>query len=269
MPPLLFLFRPYRNTIDRDSSILVDSKLWFSTPKELNDPFEASPRIVWSQDGLVSRKQFMKVMRNQMPGSTRNERRVATKNHAKENSDPNERAKYRAALEMALLAKFSEASIGCFSETFTDIRMWSYYATGHKGYCLGFSFEQPWVATTPEGERFNIAPSKVHYSPDYPIVDGDSDFEDAGVGLSKNALLTKAREWKHEKEWRMFRPGVPDGQQSYPPSELRQVYLGGGMPVERQQETLEMLAKRNHPVEVYKATISQKKFELEFERLAL
>jgi len=86
--------------------------------------------------------------------------------------------------------------ISCFSEKVDDLLMWSYYADGHKGFCLEYNTEY---------EPFQNV-FKVNYVKSIPKVDLSELLinQDKKSGFVEKFLGTKFVNWSHEKEWRAF-----------------------------------------------------------------
>jgi len=110
--------------------------------------------------------------------------------------------------------------VSCFSEKVDDILMWSYYADGHKGFCIeyetGFepfqnSFKVNYVKTL---QRVDL--SKV-------MIRRNNPFE-----LVQTLLGTKYINWCHEKEWRIIH--TEKNKEYYlKPIALTGVYFGAKM----------------------------------------
>jgi hypothetical protein len=265
----LFLYRPHLPTSERVVEILGESKLWFSTPNAFNDPFEARPHINTPDDARPNYEELERLAKKFWPGATDAERRAEVDRRHALYEKPEHRAEYRRQIAEALHADFQRTSIACFAESPADIRMWSYYATGHSGYCLGFVFDPPWIYVDSARRRYKMVPEKVHYSDTYPSVDSEADFrEDAeSANLARNALLTKARGWESEQEWRCFRPSTPSGHQTFPPTALKTLILGARTPPARRNELVELARSRASRLEIFQAEIATDKFELLLSRV--
>ena len=87
-----------------------------------------------------------------------------------------------------------EKNVGmcCFSEYPDNILMWSHYANNHTGICLKFFNNS---------NAFFKYAQKVHYSRKYPK---KNYFSVNDNNYYKYSLLTKAVQWKYEKEWRLI-----------------------------------------------------------------
>ncbi|MBX7046185.1 MAG: DUF2971 domain-containing protein [Ignavibacteria bacterium] len=88
--------------------------------------------------------------------------------------------------------------ISCFSEINNDTQMWAHYANKHTGMCIEFDFT---------GEKTSALQhfSQVIYK-DLPIMELPEDIqseESTVIDVMNKLILTKSKEWEHEKEWRI------------------------------------------------------------------
>lgn len=96
-----------------------------------------------------------------------------------------------------LQAKWWEAHkhfrISCFTEEATNILMWAYYAEGQKGICIEFDLSKD--------PLFFENLREVKYRTKLATIE-------KGIGDEldySEVLITKAKQWQHEKEWRVIR----------------------------------------------------------------
>lgn len=79
------------------------------------------------------------------------------------------------------------------NDTPDDILMWSYYADGHKGYCLQFA----------KGLLMDeFICKQVEYGENYPTLKEIATAE--GSELTELLLCRKSIRWRHEREWRIW-----------------------------------------------------------------
>ncbi len=95
----------------------------------------------------------------------------------------------------------SNANLGivCLSEDPVSVLMWSHYGDKHTGICLGFWRNGD--AANLLGDADVCAPIK--YSDEYPKPVFSELYKADGT-VSEKLLLTKAREWAYEREWRLM-----------------------------------------------------------------
>lgn len=95
--------------------------------------------------------------------------------------------------EQLLMNRLRQTPILCMNENPTNFLMWSYYANGHNGYAVVFDAQALPFASA----------ARVTYSSQHPrilLCRRDMD------GISRAVLATKAKEWRHEQEWRVIVP---------------------------------------------------------------
>jgi hypothetical protein len=229
------LLYKYRNCAQRTWELLLNRKLFFSTPAQLNDPldssidihaeYERAKKLVNdSDDHPERRKSFLIFM---LDGS-----------HRFKDSDSGE----QIGLNKAVQRFMQSLGILSLSRTPTDALLWSHYAEGHCGVCLGFDPEllefdslflkddveyasvPPYVdlflKMTEEMGHF-VRPWDQHK---YPDEQGDQFYTSQLSRLMRANLLVKSEKWKYEEEYRMIttRPGL----QEFSPKALREVVLG-------------------------------------------
>ncbi|MGD6731850.1 MAG: hypothetical protein ACPKMZ_12385 [Pleomorphochaeta sp.] len=145
----LYKYRPLYNG-DKDSyefnkhtlSILQKGELYFSTPKEFNDPFDCLFPILPYK---ITKKQVLAKIYSKDIESR--EKRKQLKSYIRDycNNDIDnyvnsfnelikEDPKFLYELNRDQSDKFE---VCCFSKNYKNILMWSHYADSHKGICIG------------------------------------------------------------------------------------------------------------------------------------
>jgi Protein of unknown function (DUF2971) len=184
----------------------------------------------------------------------------------------------RESLDVALatLPQFQEAyrahltgiKILCLSETNVSILMWSHYAQNHTGVVIRLScieeLDSAWGAAR-----------KVRYTDDMPsLCDQDAFIRFIGgesaidkVEAFARSVLTKAVEWKYEREWRMISGRDRKARFEDIPYDARQVtavYFGCKMPEQTRSELLEVVRKNFQHAELFDGRKSDREFKLLF-----
>lgn len=144
----------------------------------------------------------------------------------------------------------TRVGVFCVSTKCDDILMWSHYADSHRGVCLEFD----------GGELSLMADAqKVFYSANrLPI----NPYEDSQMEMMEKALLTKSKHWTYEAEWRICRYEQGPGTGTFLPENLTGIILGALASRKTEETIRRWVAQRTNPVKVYRATASNKKFEL-------
>ena len=135
-----------------------------------------------------------------------------------------------------------QSGVFCMTQKKDNILMWAHYADQHTGFCLEFDTDNPLFSRT----------RRVIYAKDLPkqnIVE----FLTAKVRKPPLYLITKAKDWKYEKEWRLADPASGPGPQEYPAESLTGVIFGCRMNEMNRKQIKEWCKKREHPPKLYEA----------------
>lgn len=224
----------YRNCAQRTWELLLNQKLYFATPEQLNDPLDSSIDISAeyerakelvheSDDHPERRKSFL----------------IHLLNETHHFNDPV--SGKQIGLNQALNHFIQSLGILSLSKTPADALLWSHYAQGHCGLCLGFDLELleldafikgdiEYAAKPPYVELFLKLTEEIGEfvrpweQSKYPDEQGDKFYTSQLSRLMRANLLVKSEKWKYEEEYRMItsRPG----HHAFPPSALREVILG-------------------------------------------
>lgn len=179
----------YRNGSEWDLDNLINGDLWVSALRELNDPFENMIYFNFQSiaiDSIQSNKEIMDLMDK----------------HVVDNKDPiylkyiEDIKSCGEKLKKELNIKRDRIFMACFSECKSSLLMWAHYANAHKGYCIGYKFNDIF-----DLYGINILP--VTYTKDFLTIDNLETFKDHHETFIK-ACKTKSLEWSYEKEWRLL-----------------------------------------------------------------
>jgi len=189
LPARLYKYQPFN---DQTLTNLKRASIWFSAPINVNDPYDCASWVV--QPDEISEADFGRLVayvRGRDPALTarltRDELRESFVHSA------------RRAYDERRTIQREQRGIACFSATFTDIMMWSHYAHGHRGFCLEFDTSQ-----LPFSNAWEV--SYVDHPPLINPVDVlvQDPSEDESNEVLRAFVLTKARCWSYEQEWRLM-----------------------------------------------------------------
>lgn len=142
-----------------------------------------------------------------------------------------EKGAERIAQPLGALANYNDIArqdsyVFSMSETFDSNSMWALYANTNKGFCIEYDFnkakDQPFTQ-----KRLLVSLFKVKYLDElekYSFVDMHKYFmtgkQDKALFAKANLdalekLITKTREWEHEKEWRIFLCNLDENNKIY------------------------------------------------------
>ena len=192
------------------------SQIWFSDPLKFNDPYDCAfdliDNSIWESRRKLTRKDCLKLI-GEDPG-----RKVA---------DADLQDAVSKAIRESVRQHFVNFGVSCCAASNKSLLMWSHYAESHRGFCLEFDTAYP---------PFSDAMA-VNYADSFPHFDWKTILQNKKPVLV-NYLLTKARCWKYEEEWRMINR-YPNCLVSYSSKALTGIYFGAMTPVEQ----LKMISK--------------------------
>ena len=102
-----------------------------------------------------------------------------------------------------------QVGIECFTQSPTDILMWSYYADKHTGVCVEYDFSKLFSSCS------NAFLFPVCYSENRPLLDMQKVYDPITQQIRNDRMvevfpsimrswITKSKEWEREKEWRLI-----------------------------------------------------------------
>ena len=145
--------------------------------------------------------------------------------------------------------------IYCMTERKDSILMWSHYARWHTGFCLELQTDDPLFS--------QVHPVKYPDTGELPCVNLLTPSWDKLVSLSAEGLLTKAREWAHEREWRIIDLTSGVEIRRFPPRLLRGGILGCKVVDEDRQRIVDWCKRRLPQPVLYEACKKETEFGLE------
>ena len=234
--------------------MLHNSNLQFTNATQLNDPFDCHPALI---DFFNVPEEACRVWPPEVIEELR--------------SDP-----FRRTREQSWICSLSKI--------YDSILMWSYYSK-HKGVCVGIDMEKTrkYLSHMWGDIMIGCAEIEVQYK---NIVEKPNYFRDA-KDFYHYQLSTKAKEWEHEQEVRLFilnpYPGymrlMPDQNDSKGPIDWKEVrafpkiggecfesvYLGVNIKTEERSKIIKVAKKRNPEIKIYQMEIDSKAFKLNAE----
>ena len=211
-----FLYK-YR-TIDEDNisrarRIFTNNELFFSSKDQFNDPFDCKFGYSFAASKKEIKKYFWASLEKTQPNWNRKKKQhwIIEQLKRLNHDDP--------ILENMLVEGtekiISGIGICSLTEVPDDILMWSHYAESHKGFCIKLVDD--------EKELFIARAQPISYSEEFPIVNPIRDDDNRRL---EKSLLTKAKHWKYEKEWRIIDHDNGPGIRIFPPHLLVGVIFG-------------------------------------------
>lgn len=246
-PDIEFLYKYY--PFNEDNSIYIErifthNELYFSLPDKFNDPFDSKVHLSYDGTKQEWRCYLRDLYKKYRPNWSREQRLAEVKQIM------NEKRYKRIPREMAN-SYLDKMGVYCMSEKNDNILMWSHYSKKHTGFCLEFRA----TSTTP----FFGRALKVNYSEHYPDVNF---FESSPDEQAKVVLLTKAKLWKYEQEWRIIDHHIGSGVHAFPAELLTGVIFGCQMQEEYKNKIRTWLENRNPLPILYQAELKEREFGL-------
>ena len=243
------------------SSVLKDDQVYFSSPLQLNDPFELNKNVrmpskqelkLWLKEQGVKRKDLKWCL----------EKNIEVLSSELTNVD---------SINKALL---ESSGIFCMTPSCDNLLMWAHYANSHKGVCFGFDIEEDHDECF--GYSYNVEYRNSHPSIsileflNLEIMIRNFDFEKASDfdGLIEKLLFVKSTHWEYEKEVRMVRdPLRGSGLHTFTRSKLKEIIIGSRADEQTIKAVKEYKEKKNPTVKVIEAKPDKVGYMLNFREL--
>ena len=250
---------------DHIKDIIFNSRLYFSTQDQFNDPLDCAP--IFKLAGDPNDPAFLAELRRDEADMIREERmtpeRVA-KLRASEGVPPEEMA---AAITRNVREELRRTlHIFCFSATREPTQLWSHYAGSHAGVCLHFKVVP--------GEITGLARG-IDYVSDRPPVMVPLRYNLSEQEVARRMSLIKAESWRYESEYRILaNPEVDWGHRfdghyvSFPPELLTAVTLGMRVSPTDREAVRKWARDRNPSLAGWEAYEDPHTFALAFRKVA-
>ena len=228
---------------------MVRSKLWLSSPKNFNDPFDMAVKFVFDATVEEKRGRIRNVLKNE-----------GKKFHEIEQLLPELMRKTNGEnLIERLRNTVSETGVCSFAGDPRNILMWSHYASNHEGLCLVFE-----IAGDPE-TFLDALP--VEYSVEYPVVNWIKDFDEGGP---LHIVLRKHKGWEYEKERRIVKFKKANTRLSFLPQALRSIMIGCRVKDNTVQKLKTLLTERAAvhmpPITIYQSSQHESRYGLKISK---
>lgn len=215
-----------------------NKKLMVSKPSRFNDPYDCLA-------DLVEFKTFPEEYENHP-----NFNRESLRKHMKQEYFPK---------------VINGTGVSCFSETGTNMLMWSHYSNSHKGICVAYDLKEFYFSLKGHN-KFNCDSTliKINYTKDFIPLDLFKDYKTALY----HWLSTKSNCWNYEKEVRIVFRDFPFNSSEdmklirFNKLSIKKVFLGSKMNLENQEVIIEKLKKTNPKIKFYKMERKANSFEL-------
>lgn len=260
-PRKVFKYRSW--TDNNHKNLLLKNQLFFTSPKDFNDPFDYKIPIDFSL--LDSEEKLLAYL-----SAKRNESQDEFSAEALEQALKNFEKRLRTELPQ-VQEHFNKLyfegvdnyyGVLSLSERWDSILMWSHYGDFHRGFCVGFWEEKIRNTFIATGGRVSYPPEN-----DFPRLNPIGDFLQNMLQQSH----AKSKEWEYEKEYRLSKVFYPkiatdkDRIQEFPDSFISEIIVGLRASEQTKNELLEIGKIKKIPV--YQSIKKPFKFEIDRRQL--
>ena len=247
----LYRYQPFPAQDEEKKSwikqIFVEHKLFFPCRRLFNDPFDCVVPSLLEIPGTVIKRYFEEFVERRFPAAS-----GAEKDGMIAKLMPVDALEgFRRDLQYDV----DKAGVLSFSKVRDDILMWAHYADKHKGLCLEFDGSANCI--------FFGEAQPVEYRNYTPLP-----LDEAPVKQMERVILTKAKHWRYEREYRIVRPGEACRLLEYPQELLTGVIFGCTMPGDLRQMIKQWAAQGNCRVAFFEARPKAGQFGLDIARVA-
>ena len=231
---------------------ISNNTVWLSSPRFFNDPFDCVINIDYN---LEAEKISQRILKNRF-GEDVAQCLLSYDGSAEVLSQIAEYLKKQN--EGRLLYLENSIYVTCFSEkdNLKSLRMWAHYANNHSGVCVEYDFN-----TVNSVSPFACIPVK--YTDTYEYLLNTNDISEDVANYMK--FFTKAKEWEHEKEWRVAEKNEILNIKGYSVSISLPVavYLGCKVSPKLKKDVISMCNGKNIPI--YQMKMNSGTFQLRYD----
>jgi hypothetical protein len=261
-PKLLYKYRSF-DINNHSLSILSQNKIFFSSPKHFNDPFDSAIRIrfdIGTKDQIIQK--IMDLEKHSNPIITQSKARQIAKKRWKEGDIYFKKNPDNIHEEMKNNV-FNTAGVFSLTEDSKNLLMWSHYALSHEGFCIEFDGIMLGNFFANYSYYYNKLAMlyKVDYSNNYPIV---NPYLDTPEQRMIKSFLVKSKEWEYEKEWRIIYYNGADLIFEIPQELITKVMVGINISNDNLALVKEIMTKRKIKIPLLHAKMEDSEFGIDF-----
>lgn len=243
----------YYKFSDYTEQIFTANEIYFPSPNEFNDPFDSKVRHVF-EGPRYQKKTFLRERLCRMyPDKSRREINQMVRTGIKTPF-------VQAELDRSENGHRDKMGIYCMTEKRDNILMWAHYSEHHTGFCLEFDAQNEFFARALEVKY------EVKYASKLPTINiAESDHMDNEQLADR--ILTKAKDWEYEQEWRIVNHWEGPGIKRFPPSALTGVIMGCRISDAHRTFLTGLVKNRDPRPKVYQAQVKKGEFGLDIVHL--
>jgi len=252
IPKVLYKYRQWDNPFH--SRILTNNEIFLSSPANFNDPFDSSLPFKYKKEELTPEniyKKLIEVMRKYSPNIS--ELELQNFCYERQRSGIYESGEYwKEFYDDTKNQIFNDFGIMSLTTKNDNLLMWSHYANGHQGLCIGLDTEI--LFNTISGR---LAP--VFYSSSFPEIG----LFEKDIRNWIQLVNTKSKHWQYEDEYRLTKTYSANMVFSFPKEMIKEIILGCSMKIEYKKEIYEIIDRNFPHAELFEAKTNIEDFMLD------
>lgn len=229
--------------------ILLHDELHFCSPSKVNDPFDCVVDLDFEAPEDHWRGFLTDLSNRKQPHFTKAEHDNWVEDIV--SSERHKSGEIQALIIAELQMAVNSVGLLCLSERNNCILMWSHYTNAHSGICLEFASD--------DSEPFIGRAQRVNYLPFYKRSHA---IHNNRMEQVERILLSKAKCWAYEAEWRIIDHRTGYGLKYFDPRILTGVILGHSISKKDESLILNWISDRELPLDVYRAQKSPDGFQI-------
>lgn len=248
-PPLLYKYCVFNKWTPR---IFLNNEVYFCSPNDFNDPFDSIVRFTCKGSKKQKERFIREHIRNFYPHVSAEEALSLEETFTSGRVD----SELMQSIKMNFMERRGRTGVYCMTEEKKHILMWSHYAKRHTGFCLEFKTD----------DLFFQSVHLVRYPPSVkvPCMNLLPNWNRV-IERGKAGLLTKAKEWKYEHEWRIIDLEKCAGVRQFPPTVLHGVILGCRISENDKRQIVEWCKERSPRPILYYAREKEMEYGLDID----
>lgn len=264
IPSSLFKYRDF-NEDKNYKELILNNTLYFSSPKNFNDPFDCRVYPDYESGSREEIKsKFYDIIKNQNPLLTEKKWLVLTERAFKKNYQNIKSPSEMIKTYNNILDKFF--GICSFAECNNNLLMWAHYSNSHQGFCVEFDAHLLYQIGSNYLKYCNELMHfyKIKYETAYPAINpyikGANDLLDW--------ITTKSLDWNYEREWRLIYFNHPNIAVKFPDNIIKSVYFGVNCSEDKMTNCIQMLMHKKPRPELYKSELKHREFGIVFRKVS-
>lgn len=265
-PKKLYKYR-YCDFKSHYQKLLRDNYLFFSSPKNFNDPFDCQiyPSYENGSEKQIMGKFLQQIKSDYPQMSLPNQKRMARDNYLK-----NIQVIKSPDLMAKRINEVANKYYGVFSltEKCDNLLMWAHYSDCHRGFCIEFNAERlRFICLNYLQIKELILVKKIKYELDYPSINPYKGNFDPFSFIEW--ITTKSKDWEYETEWRLIFTRHPDEEVSFPEDIFTGIYFGVNATSATIKNVIDLFNNKKSIPIFYRAKLKHKQFGITFSQIKI